>query len=94
MITINDEEKLCYIDDEPIELTKNEYNTILFLINNPNKTFSRQDLIDNIWKGSVSERAVDVTITRLRKKLGEYGKNIYTRTGWGYGYKTMENRES
>ena len=57
MIEINDEEKLCYINDEPIELTKNEYNTIFFLINNPNKTFSRQELIDNIWKKDMSERA-------------------------------------
>lgn len=87
MIKINEEEKLCYIDDKPIELTKSEYNTILFLINNPNKTFSRQELIENIWNKPTSERAVDVTITRLRKKLGEYGKSIYTRTGWGYGYK-------
>ena len=88
MITINEEEKLCYIDDKPINLTKNEYNTILFLMNNPNKTFSRQELIENIWKdNSISERAVDVTITRLRKKLGDDGKQIYTRTGWGYGYK-------
>lgn len=91
MIKINDEEKLCYIDDEPINLSRNEYNTILFFINNPNKTFSRQELIDNIWKKDMTERSVDVTINRLRKKLGKHGKNIYTRAGWGYGYKELEN---
>lgn len=87
-LRINEEEKLCYIDDEPIKLTKTEYNTIIFLMSNPNKVFSREELIENIWTTKVSNRAVDTTITRLRGKLKDYGKNIYTRLGFGYGFST------
>lgn len=87
-LKINEEEKLCYINDEPVTLSKSEYNTILFLMSNPNKVFTREELIENIWTSTVTNRAVDTTIARLRSKLGDYSKNIYTRLGFGYGFTT------
>lgn len=90
-IKINTDEKLCYIDDGPIKLTKSEYKVLLFLMSNRNKIFSREELINEAWEEEVSARAVDTAMSRLRKKLGEYGKHIVTRLGFGYGFK--ENPE-
>lgn len=86
MIRINKDEKLCYVDDISIKLTKSEYNIIEFFLENPNKIFSREELIEATWKGKVSDRAVDTAISRLRKKLGDYGKCIVSRIGFGYGF--------
>ena len=52
----------------------------------PNKVFSREDLLKYCWPQDVMvlDRTVDVNITRLRKKIGRYGKQIKTRVGYGY----------
>lgn len=84
MIRINKDEKLCYVEDKPIKLTKSEYNIIEFFLEHPNKIFSREELINETWKDKVSDRAVDTAISRLRKKLG--GKYIVSRVGFGYGF--------
>lgn len=90
-LIINSDEKLCYIDDVALKLTKSEYNVLLFLLENRNKIFSREELITAAWTEPVTTRAVDTAMSRLRKKLGEYGKHIITRLGFGYGFK--ENPE-
>lgn len=89
-LVINTDEKLCYINEEPIKLTKSEYNIMIFFLENRNKIFSREELINNIWKESISNRAVDTAISRLRGKLGIYGKNIVSRIGFGYGFMEIE----
>lgn len=88
-LTINSDEKLCYIKREAIKLAKSEYNVLNFLLNNRNKIFSREELIEAAWTDSVTTRAVDTAMSRLRKKLGDYGKHIVSRIGFGYGF--MEN---
>lgn len=79
--------KLCLIDDKEVRLTKNEFILLALLLGKPNFVHSREDIINN-WDRKVSNRAVDTNIMRLRKKLGKYGKNIYTRLGFGYGFST------
>ena len=51
-----------------------------------NRIFSREDILGNVWQEDVYvlELTVDVHITRLRKKLGEFGKHIANRSGYGY----------
>lgn len=88
-LVINSDEKLCYLKGNPIKLTKSEYNILSFILNNRNKIFSREELINNAWKEPVTNRAVDTAISRLRKKIGEYNTNIVSRIGFGYGF--MEN---
>lgn len=85
-IVINVEAKSVTLDGEPLVLTKLEYELLLFLLEHPNKVFSRNDLLDHCWPQDayVLGRTVDVNITRLRKKLGNYGKQIKTRVGYGY----------
>lgn len=85
-LIINSDEKLCYLKGNPIKLTKSEYNILSFILNNRNKIFSREELINNAWKEPVTNRAVDTAISRLRKKIGEYSTNIVSRIGFGYGF--------
>lgn len=90
-LIIKSDEKLCYINGESLKLTKSEYNVLYFLLKNRNRIFSREELIEAAWTEPVTVRAVDTAMSRLRKKLGDYGKHIVTRLGFGYGFK--ENPE-
>lgn len=80
------QQKKVTIDGEDISLTKKEFEILKLLLKSPNKVFSREDILAQIWSDEVYvlDRTVDVNITRLRKKVGEYGKCIITRLGYGY----------
>jgi two-component system alkaline phosphatase synthesis response regulator PhoP len=78
--------KRLIINDERVELTKKEYEILNLLLENLGKVFSRDDILNKVWGMDVivTERTVDVNITRLRTKLGEYGSCIKNKTGYGY----------
>jgi two-component system, OmpR family, alkaline phosphatase synthesis response regulator PhoP len=78
--------KRLIINDERIELTKKEYEILKILLENQGKVFSREDLLMRIWGQDVivTERTVDVNITRLRNKLGQFGSSLRNKTGYGY----------
>jgi DNA-binding response OmpR family regulator len=78
--------KRLIINDEKIELTKKEFEILKLLLENQGKVFSREDILTRIWGGDVivTERTVDVNITRLRTKLGIFGQNLKNKTGYGY----------
>lgn len=84
-LKLNLDIKACTIQDEEINLTKNEFNLLEFLIENKNKIFSRREILNNVWSSKVSLRTVDTTISRLRKKMKDLGKYLKTRLGFGYG---------
>lgn len=75
-----------YIDGDEIALTKKEFEILRLFLENINHVFTRDEFLTKIWKDEVYvlDRTIDVNITRLRKKIGEYGKNIVTRLGFGY----------
>lgn len=83
------DEKICFLDNIEIKLTKTEFNLLVFLLSNRNKIYSRKELMQYVWDPdvTVTGRAVDTTISRLRKKLKELGRHIITRLGFGYGFK-------
>lgn len=85
-LTINISQKKVSIDGEEIPLTKKEFEILLLLLQNSGRVFSREDILSKVWNDEVYvlDRTIDVNITRLRKKIGEYGKNIVTRLGYGY----------
>lgn len=87
-LVINLDNKSCHIYDLEIQLTKKELDILIFFLNNKGKIFSREEILANVWPNEVIvlDRTIDVNITRLRKKIGEYGKHIVTRTGYGYGF--------
>lgn len=88
-LIINNDLKTCEINGEQIQLTKKEFDLIFLFLKNPDKIFSREEILDKVWEDDVLviDRTIDVNINRLRKKLGEYGNNIITKTGHGYGFK-------
>jgi two-component system, OmpR family, alkaline phosphatase synthesis response regulator PhoP len=78
--------KRIIMDGEKVELTKKEYEILKTLLENQGKVFSREDILDIVWGREVvvSERTIDVNITRLRTKLGKYGQYLRNKTGYGY----------
>ncbi len=85
-IILNLDAKVATLDGEPLLLTKLEFELLSLFLQHPNKVFGRNDLLAHCWPQDVYvlDRTVDVNITRLRKKMGEYGKHIKTRVGYGY----------
>jgi len=91
-IRIDQNGKECYINDKPVPLTRTEFELMLFFLTHRNRIYSREEIISSVWSSDVfvSNRTIDTNITRLRKKLGEYGNNIITRLGFGYGFKESD----
>lgn len=85
-LIIHISKKKVTIDNEEISLTKKEFEILLLLLQNQGRVFSREDILTKVWNDEsyVLDRTIDVNITRLRKKIGEYGKQIVTRLGYGY----------
>lgn len=87
-LTVDLNKKSCYIDNDEIILTKNEFNLLVFFLENQNKIHSRKELMINVWNSNLIGRTIDTTISRLRKKLKDLGKYIVTKSGFGYGFLT------
>jgi two-component system alkaline phosphatase synthesis response regulator PhoP len=85
-LVINIPQKKVTIDGEETSLTKKEFEILLLLLQNQGRVFSREDILAKVWNNEVYvlDRTIDVNITRLRKKIGSYGKYIVTRLGYGY----------
>ncbi|MBO5016615.1 MAG: response regulator transcription factor [Parabacteroides sp.] len=85
-LSLNVTQKKVCIDGNEVSLTKKEFEILLLLLQNKGRVFSREDILGKVWKEEVFvlDRTIDVNITRLRKKVGEYGKCIVTRLGYGY----------
>ena len=83
--------KKVSIDGEEAPLTKKEFEILLLLLQNKGRVFSREDILGRIWSDEVYvlDRTIDVNITRLRKKIGIYGKCIVTRLGYGYCFEAQ-----
>ena len=84
-LSLNLDKKEATVDGNPVNLTRTEFELLHLLLLNRGKVLSRQELMDTVWAGViVTDRTVNVNITRLRKKLGPYAQNIASRTGYGY----------
>lgn len=84
--------KELFINEQKIKLTKTEFELMGLLAKNPNRMFSRESIIDKLWSETpyISNRTVDVHITRLRKKMGDYAAAISNKMGYGYWFNTEE----
>lgn len=89
-IKIDDIKKIVTVDEEVLELTRFEYKILKILVANVGVVFSRSQLLSYLRGDdgfNVSERAMDVQILNLRRKLGSIGSNIETIRGIGYKLK-------
>lgn len=84
--------KELIINEKTVALTKTEFEILALLAKKPDKIFSREDIIDVVWKDYpyITERTVDVHITRLRKKMGKYAAFIVNKPGYGYKLNTSD----
>lgn len=91
-IEIFPDERRILMDQTEIEFTSKEYDFILYLTQNMNKVFTREQLITNIWGyeyiGDI--RAIDDLVKRVRKKLSQAESELNIVTVWGYGYKICD----
>jgi DNA-binding response OmpR family regulator len=84
-IELDIEKKRLIVDGVKEDLTPIEFQLLHILMKNPGRIFGREQFLDYIWRDvNVTDRTVDVHITRLRKKLGKYGRYLITRKGYGY----------
>ena len=76
-----------YVDERLIQLTPKEYQLLLFLSQNPNTSFSRNELLNEVWGYDFfgSDRTVDTHVKTLRENIKPY--QHYIATVWGFGYK-------
>ncbi|MBR2232714.1 MAG: response regulator transcription factor [Prevotella sp.] len=91
-ITLDLNAKTATLDGQELVFTKLEFELLSFFLQHPDRVFSREDLLKHCWPKDVLvlDRTVDVNITRLRKKIGRYGKHIKTRVGYGYCFERCD----
>ena len=85
-IVVNKADMSLKVDGETVVMTRKEIELLVYILTHRGQILSREHLLKNVWdsNGFVLERTVDVHITHLRKKLGQYGKRIVTKSGYGY----------
>ncbi len=78
--------KMATLRNQSLSLTKTEFEILALLIQGAGRVYSRAEILNLVWHDDayVLDRTVDVNITRLRRKMGEYGQRIITRQGYGY----------
>ena len=84
-ININMEQRSLLYNDKKINLAKKEFNLLYLLMTIPGKVFTREEIINSIWKDAVvGDRTIDVHIRKIREKIGSY--HIKTIKGVGYKF--------
>lgn len=79
------------IAGQPLDLTRKEYDILVLLMKNMDRYISRDEILKQVWDDDVivTDRNVDVNIARLRKKIGDYGRYIKGKSGYGYCFKNV-----
>ena len=85
-VRIDVSRKLVYVEGESVVFSKKEFEVLTLLASHPGQIYSREDIINELWKDApyVLARTVDVHIARIRSKLGNCKNYIVNRTGFGY----------
>lgn len=87
-LKIYEDEYRAELEGEDLGLTLTEFELLRYLVRHPRKAFTRQQLLETIWKDAmmVTERTVDAHIKNLREKLGDFAEHIQTVRGVGYRF--------
>ncbi len=88
-IKIDVDGRRVYIEDKEVNLTAKEFDLVYLLVSNPNKVYSREQLLKTIWGSTYpgDARTVDVHVRRLREKIESTpAEPKYIHTKWGVGY--------
>ena len=95
-LMIYEDEYRATLSGEDLGLTLTEFELLRYLVRHPRKAFTRQQLLETIWKDAmmVTERTVDAHIKNLREKLGDFAQHIQTVRGVGYRFVEEESAEA
>ncbi|MCE2391905.1 MAG: winged helix-turn-helix domain-containing protein [Proteobacteria bacterium] len=87
-LRVDPEAHRCWVDEREIPLTAKEFSLLVTLMRRPNRVFTRERLLDEVWGAqiSVTSRTIDTHLKRLREKLGGAGDLIETVRGVGYRF--------
>lgn len=91
-VEIDRQMKTVKVDDQLVQFSKKEFEILNLLASNQGNIFSREDLINELWKDApyVLDRTVDVHIARIRSKLGECKIYLTNRSGYGYTFNPVD----
>lgn len=77
--------KECTVDGVAVQFTRLEFEVLALLMGHRGEVFSREKILSTVWADYVvTDRTVDVNITRIRKKIGPYSACLRSRFGYGY----------
>jgi two-component system, OmpR family, alkaline phosphatase synthesis response regulator PhoP len=87
-LVVNLKKRRVKVGDSEVELTRKEFEILVMLLQSEGSIHSRDEIMERVWDDHtiVSKRTIDVHMTRLRKKLGSYGKYILNKPGYGYAF--------
>jgi len=88
-LRLDHDQRRVWVDGDEVPLTFQEFELLAFLTTHPATVFSRADLVREVWQRDfgADSRTVDVHVSRLRSKLGQYGKCLVTEYRVGYQYR-------
>ena len=91
-VEIDQQRKAVVVDGQPVQFSKKEFEILNLLASNRGNIFSREDLINELWKDApyVLDRTVDVHIARIRSKLGVCKAYLTNRSGYGYTFNPVD----
>jgi DNA-binding response OmpR family regulator len=94
-IRANTDEKQAYVNDKLLNLTKKEYDLIVFFITNRNRIITKESIVEHLWGDDViltdSFDFVYTHVKNLRKKIMSAGGKNYIKCIYGFGYKFIDN---
>lgn len=87
-IQIDTDSKLVTVDHTTVSFTRSEYELLKLMVSNPGKTFSKEELLQQVWAddSSATERTVDAHISRIRRKIGQYSSCLVNDADTGYHF--------
>lgn len=95
-LTYDEMKNTIFCDGVEISFTKTELRLIFYMISHFEKSFSKEELLNEVWgyDSEVETRVIDETLRKIRKKLSEVQSIVHIQTIWAYGYKLTKLEEA
>ncbi len=95
-LTFSPDSNAVYCASKPVDLTQTELRMLSYMLQNPEKAYSRDELLKKVWgyESEAETRVTDETLRRIRRKLSIAGSNVSVQTIWGYGYRLRVSEDT
>lgn len=93
-IELNSERYDAFIDSQPVQLSKREFEILALLMRNPKKVFTKNNLYESVWRDEFlgDDNTINVHISKIRAKIAKIKPGSeYIQTVWGIGFKMQES---